>query len=262
MNAPSPALCHEFEALFDVLLEFRKCGLDQLLLGGCDIPERVDLLHAIGLEMDANRTSVPIADHEYRNLDRRKRTYPELNIAAEVLHTLLLEQRTLHERRLDHALLAIQRAQQRVGELSRGPGHRERRGASAILGLDDLVTAILDTMHERVVLLAGLDGSGSGARLREKGDDGDARVAADDGDARVLRVSPRDAAHEPRGADDVKRGDAKELARVERPRLLQHLRDDRHGRVDRVRDDENVRVGRVLADCLGEIAHDRRVRVE
>jgi len=110
MNAPSPALCHEFEALFDVLLEFRKCGLDQLLLGGCDIPERVDLLHAIG---------------------------PELNIAAEVLHTLLLEQRTLHERRLDHALLAIQRAQQRVGELSRGPGHRERRGASAILGLDD-----------------------------------------------------------------------------------------------------------------------------
>jgi len=43
------ALCHELEALFDVLLEFGDRSFDELLLSGRDVPKWVNLLHSIGL---------------------------------------------------------------------------------------------------------------------------------------------------------------------------------------------------------------------
>ena len=148
-----------------------------------------------------------------------------------------------------------------MGKLGGGPGHRERRGPSAVLRLDDLITTILDALYERIVLLAGADGGASGC-LGEEGDDGHAGMAAHDGHGCLPWVGARDAAQEARGADDVERGNAEEPARVEGARLLEDLGDDGHGRVDWVGNDEDVRVGRVLADCLCEVAHDGRVGVE
>lgn len=43
------ALCHEHEALFDVLFQFGDSSFDKLLLDGRDVPKRVDLLYTIGL---------------------------------------------------------------------------------------------------------------------------------------------------------------------------------------------------------------------
>ena len=103
--------------------------------------------------------SVPSADHE--KLARgggnsENATHPELNIAAEEFDALLLEQQALDEQWLNDALLAVQHTQERVGELGGGPGHRECRGPGAILGLDDLVAAILDAVHKHVELRVGL----------------------------------------------------------------------------------------------------------
>ena len=104
-----------------------------------------------------------------------------------------------------------------MGKLGGGPGHRERRGPSAVLRLDGL---ILDAVHECIVLLAGADGGASG-RLGEEGDDGYAGMATHDGHGHLPWVSTRDAAEEARGADDVERGDAEEPARVEGARVLE-----------------------------------------
>ena len=43
------ALCHELEALFDVLFEFGNSSLNELLLDRRDVPKWIDLLHTIGL---------------------------------------------------------------------------------------------------------------------------------------------------------------------------------------------------------------------
>lgn len=45
----------ESDALFDVLLELRKAGLDELLLGCVELSDGVDLLYAVGAEGDLGR---------------------------------------------------------------------------------------------------------------------------------------------------------------------------------------------------------------
>jgi hypothetical protein len=126
-----------------------------------------------------------------------------------------------------------------------------------VLGLDDLVTAKLDAVHQvRVGLTASGGDLGALGDLAEEGDDGDARVAADDLDVGLGRVGLGELGDKGRGADDVEGGDAEEPAGVEDAGLLVDLGDDGDGRVDGVGDDEHVRLGRRLGRRLREVADD------
>lgn len=46
------SLVSEGDTLFDVLLELGQARLDELLLRGIELADRVDLLHAVGAESD------------------------------------------------------------------------------------------------------------------------------------------------------------------------------------------------------------------
>jgi hypothetical protein len=121
--------------------------------------------------------------------------------------------------RLDDDLLALEcGAENVVGELGTGLGHREGSRTGSVLGLDDLVTTELDAVDKSVALgLVVEDRLGNGGlRLGEDGDNGVARVAANDGDGVLLRLGSladnlRD---EGGGTDNVEGGDTEEAGEL------------------------------------------------
>lgn len=219
-------------SLLDVLGELGKGSLEQLLLLGRELTKGEDLLDTLSAELDVGR---------------------------KVLDALGLVEGRLDKGRLDDAGLAVEGSDERVGESSTGVTHGEGGRSGSGLGLDDLVTAELDSVDKGLVLLA-LD-VGALAGLAQERDDGDARVSTDDGDVDVLGVGVLDLAEESRGPDDVEGGDTEESLLVKDTGLLEHLGEDGDGRVDRVGNNQDVGLGRVLGNGLGEVSDDRGVGV-
>lgn len=186
-------------------------------------------------------------------------TYAKLDVRREVLDALVDVQRAADERRGDHTLLASQAAEERVRKLRASVCHRKGRTSSTSLGLDDLVTAELHTVHKLLVRLA--SDALAVRTLREKRHDRLAGVTADDGDRGVRRVAASNAGEEARRADDIERADTEDALRVVHTRLLVHTRGDWHKRVDGVGDDTEVCLGRDTHDCGREITEDRGVRL-
>lgn len=217
-------------ALLNVLLEVAKARLKELLLSRVDRTDGQNLGNTLG---------------------------PELDLGAEELNALVLVQRAVDKRRLDHALLAAGRAQHAVSHPRARHRHAQRRRPRAVLGLDHLVAAKLHAVDEgRVRRQVGV------RRLAEQRHDGDTRVPADHGDVLVRRVGSLDLGHEARRAHHVERGDAEQALGVVHAARLEHLGDDGDGRVDGVADDEDVGVGARLGARLGQVAHDAGVGVE
>jgi hypothetical protein len=153
----------------------------------------------------------------------------KLNLGSEEVDTLVLEERRLNEGRLNNTLLTLSSAEQRLSEAGTGHSHGEGSGASAVLGLDDLVTTELDTVDESV---AGLAGDGGVVGLGQKGDDGDTGVTTNDGDLLGGGVGGLDLGDEARGTDDVQGGDTEEALGVVDTGGLVDLGDDGDGGVD------------------------------
>lgn len=142
-----------------------------------------------------------------------------------------------------------------------GVRHGESGRAEAILGLDNLVTAKLDAVDERIVLLIG-DRDG-GSDLAEERDDGLARVATDDGDGQLVGVAlAGDLGNEGLGADDVEGSDTKEALGVEDALGLENLGRDGDGRVDGVGDDQDKGLRGDLGGDLDQALDDAGVDVE
>lgn len=110
-------------------------------------------------------------------------THSELDVGREEVDALVGVQRALDESRCNNTLLAVQSAEQGVGELGTGISHGQGCTSCTILGLHDLVTTELNSVHERIVRLA-LDGL-SVARLGEQGHDGRTTVSSNDGDGGI-----------------------------------------------------------------------------
>lgn len=185
---------------------------------------------------------------------RRRKTYAELDVGSEEVNTLVGEEGALNESGGDDTLLAVQTAEEGVGELGTGVSHRQGRASSTILGLDDLVTTELDAVNELSVDLA-RDGLAVGI-LGEEGDDGRAAVATDDGDGSLRGLDSGDTGEEAGGTDDIEGGDAEEVAGLEDASLFESSGNDGDGGVDGVGDDEDVSIWRHAADGGGEVTND------
>lgn len=220
----------ERDTLLDVLLEVTQASLDELLLGGVDLADLVDLLNTLGAELDAG---------------------------AEELNTLVLVERRLDKGGLNNTLLALDGAEDRVGHAGTGHGHGESGRASAVLGLDNLVTTKLDTLEELSI------GRKVGVvALGEEGNNGDTRVTTNNGDLLVLGVSVLDLGDETRSTDDIEGGDTEEGLGVVDALVLVDLGADGDGGVDGVGDDEELGLGGRLSGGVGEVTDDGGVGVE
>lgn len=140
-------------------------------------------------------------------------------------------------------------------------GHGQGGRACTILGLYNLITAELNTVHESIVLFIG-DRNGRRC-LAEEGDDGLARVTTDDGDVELLGLRlANNLSDEGFGADDVESGDTEQTLRVENILGLEDLGGNGNCRVDGVGDDEDERVGGNLGDDLNQALDNTSVDVE
>lgn len=140
-------------------------------------------------------------------------------------------------------------------------GHGKSGRAAAVLGLDNLVTAKLDTVDKSVVLVVG-DGD-TGSSLAEERDNGLARVAANDGNVEFLGLLlANNLGDKGLGTDNVEGGDAKEALGVEDVLGLENLGGDGDGRVDGVGDDEDVGLGGDLGGNLDQALDDAGVDVK
>jgi hypothetical protein len=194
-------LLDKVNALADVLLEVADAHVKQLLLVVGDLANGVDLLDTVGAKLD---------------------------VGGKVLAALVLEEGRVDKGRLDDVLLALCGLEERLGETGTSHGHGERGGASAVLGLDNLVTAKLHAVDVAVELLALEVVAG----LRQEGDDGGARVAADNGDVLAGGVAVLELRDEARGTDDVEGGDTEQALGVVDALGLEDLGRDGHGGVD------------------------------
>ncbi len=142
-----------------------------------------------------------------------------------------------------------------------GISHGESGGAKTVLGLDNLITAELDTVHERIVLVIGdRDRRGN---LAEERDNGLSRVTANDRDGQLLGVGfPGDFSNEGLGTDNVEGGNTEEALGVEDALGLEDLGGNRDSRVDGVGDDEDEGLGGDLGSDLDEALDDTGVDVE
>jgi hypothetical protein len=115
------------------------------------------------------------------NRQNRKYTYTEFDLGREELELLseLLGQGRgtggvclqADKAGCDDAFLALEGTENLACKLSTRECHRQRRGASALLRLDNLVTAELDALDQGLVVGGG-DTSGKGVRrLRKERDD-------------------------------------------------------------------------------------------
>lgn len=192
-------LGNESNTLLNVLLEIAQAGLEELLLVGVDLADGQDLLDTVGAK---------------------------LNLAGEEFNALVLVQRGVDESRLDNAFLASSSTEERVSHAGTSHGHGKSGGTGSVLGLDDLVTAKLDSVDK-----LGVGAQVGVSALAEERDDGDTGVSTDDGDLLVLGVSLLNLRNEAAGADNVQGGDAKEGLGVVDTTGLEDLGTDGNGRV-------------------------------
>jgi hypothetical protein len=192
----------ELNALGNVFLQVSKASLEELLLVGGDLSDGVDLLDTVGAELDAG---------------------------GEEVDALVLVQRAVDKSGLDNTLDALRGPQERLGEAGAGKRHGEGGRAGAILGLDNLVTTELDAVDE---LITGCAFDVGVVGLRQKGNDGNTRVATDDRDGLVGWVGLLDLRDEAGGTDDIQGGDTEQTLGVVDTLGLEYLRDDGDGRVD------------------------------
>jgi len=114
--------------------------------------------------------------------------------------------------------------------------------------------------------------------LAKKGDDRNTRMSTNNGDLNISRVDILDLSDETRCSDDIESRNTEDpahisdLARVNRrvsipllfvkdTLLLEHLGEDRDGRVDGVGDDADHGFWAVLRTCRGQVTDDRGVGV-
>lgn len=174
------SLVDEGLALGNVVLELRDGSIDEGLLVGIDLADGVDLLNTLGTE---------------------------LNVGGKVLNTLGSKDIGLDEGGLNNSLLATNGGlEERVGEAGTGESHGEGGRASAVLGLDNLVTTELDALGQGLDLLLGEGVTGLG----EERDNGDTRVTANDGDLGSLGGDLLDLRDEAGGTDDIEGGDTEQ----------------------------------------------------
>lgn len=188
--------------LLDVLLQAIKRGLEELLLVLGELANLEDLLNTVGAK---------------------------LNTGGEELNTLILVERAVNESGFDNALLALGSLEQGLGEASTGEGHGESGGASAILGLDDLVTTELDAVDQ---LVTGLTIEAGVVGLGEQRNNGHARVTTNDGNGLVGRVGALDLGDEAGSTDNIEGGDTEETLRVVDTLGLEDLGNNGDGGVD------------------------------
>lgn len=93
-----------------------KTSLEELLLGGGELSDRVDLGDTLGLSSHRGIPSSAIA----LSFQEQWGTHAQLDVRGEVLDTLVLVQGGLDEGGLDDTLLAVQGADDRVDEDSTG----------------------------------------------------------------------------------------------------------------------------------------------
>ncbi len=222
-------LGNEGDTLLNVLLEVDNAGVEEALLSGIELADGENLLDTIGAELD---------------------------LGAEELDTLVLVEGRLDKGGLND-LLASGSAEKRVGHAGTSHGHGEGGRASAVLGLDNLVTTELDTLDELSI------GAQVGvAALAEERNDGDTGVATDNGDVLILGVGALDGGDEAASADNIEGGDTEESLGVVDTVGLEDLGADGDSRVDGVGDDEGLGLGGRLGNGLGEVADNGGVGVE
>ncbi|KAH3665147.1 hypothetical protein OGATHE_003962 [Ogataea polymorpha] len=207
-------------------------GVDHLLLGVSELAKTVDVLNTVNTQSDLGR---------------------------EELDPLVLEQRRVDKGRLNNVFLAGKTVQHGRGKSSTGLGHRQGSRTSTTLGLDDFVTTELDSVDQSVV---GLLWQVLVVGLGDQRNNGDSGVAANNGDVLVDRVGSSDFRQESRGSQHVQGGDTKQLLWVVDVLGLEHLGDNRNGRVDRVRDHTDGSVWTVVGTCLSKVSDNRGVGVE
>jgi hypothetical protein len=232
----------EIDALLDVVLEALNGLLQELLLLVGDTLQGVEgLLGTVGAKLNGNGEEVnaSLLGNGIASGNARK-----VDVAG-----------------LDEALFALGSPQDLLGEAETSVGHGESGRATAILGLDNLITAKLDAVDKSIVLVVG-DGGG-GRDLAEEWDNGVARVATNDGNGKLVGLRfTSDASNKGLSTDDVEGSDTKQLLGVEDLLGLEDLCRDGHGRVDGVRDDEDEGVGGDLGSNLDQALDDTSVDLE
>lgn len=195
-------LGNEVNTLLDVLLQVSKASLEELLLVSIDLTNRENLL-------DTVRT--------------------KLNAGSEELDALVLVEGAVDEGGFNDTLDTLSGLEEGLSEAGTGESHGKGGGTSAVLGLDDFVTAELDAVDEGI---AGLAFNVGVVGLREEGDDCHTGVATDDGDFLVGGVGGLDLGDEAGGTDDIKGGDTEEALGVVDALGLEDLGDNGDSGVD------------------------------
>jgi hypothetical protein len=142
-----------------------------------------------------------------------------------------------------------------------GVSHGQGGGTSTILGLDNLVTAKLDAVHEGIVLVVGDRDRRRG--LAEERNNGLTRVTTNDGDGQALGVGlANDISDKGLCSDNVEGGDTEEALGVEDVLGLENLGRDGDCGVDGVGDDEDEGLGSDLGGDLDEALDNASIDVE
>lgn len=230
--SPLRVLLDKVDTLLNVLLEIGLGSLDELLLVLVDLSDGVDLLNTVRAKSD---------------------------LGGEEVDALTLEQRRVDESGLNNVLLAVDTSEERVGESGGSLGHGKGGGSGTVLGLDNLVTAKLDSVDK---LVSSLTGNVGVVGLGHEGDNGDTGVAANNGEVLLGGVGVLELGDESLGSDDVEGGDTEELLGVVLALGLEHLGDNGDGGVDGVSNDSDKGVRGVLTDGLGQVSHNGGVGVE
>lgn len=217
--------------LINVVLQLFASFSKEIVLVGVGLGERVDFLHALG---------------------------SELNLAGKEIDTSILVQWRFNEGRFGEASLTGTSPQESVGHTGTSIGHRQSSRSRTLLGIDNFVTTELDSLCESITGLT----HDLGVFLREKRDNGMARVTASNGDIVVGWVRALELGDEAGGTNDVEGGHTEETLGVVNTPGLENLRYDGHGAVDRVGDNQQVGPRGVLSSSLSQITDNRGIGVE
>jgi hypothetical protein len=233
---------NELNTLLDVALKALDASLQEsLLLVGDTVKDVTGLLGTVGAKLDGSRE--------------------ELDTGG--LDDLIAASHTgqVNESGLDDVLLALGGLDNSLGESETGESHGESSRASTVLGLDNLVTAELNTVDKSIVAVSGdLE---TGRDLAEQRNNGLAGVTTDDGDGGLGGVlQTGELLGESLGTNDVKGGDTEQTLGVENTGVLEDLGGNGDGGVDGVGDDQDESLGAILGDTLNEIADDAGVDLE